>query len=139
MARGHPEGLPDLFLDRSLGGKQVPSRLRAEGLRLLTLTEVYGRPRDEEILDVEWLELAGRNGWAVLMKDDRIRYREIERHALITHNVRAFCLSGGNLRAADMAVQFMQVLDKMAAACLAPPPCLYVVSASGMRKVELEA
>ncbi|MGE4113596.1 MAG: hypothetical protein AB7G36_05425 [Candidatus Nanopelagicales bacterium] len=139
MPRGHPERLPDLFLDRSLGGKQVPARLREEGLRLQTLAEVYGRPQDEEVLDVEWLELAGRNGWVVLMKDDRIRYRRTEREALVTHNVRAFCLSGGNLRAADMADQFLNVLDRMAAACAEPPPCLYVVSASGMRKVQLEA
>lgn len=138
MARGHPGGLPDLFIDRSLGSKQVPTRLRAEGLRLMTLAEVYGRPQDEDVLDVEWLELAGGNGWAVLMKDDRIRYRPIEREALITHNVRAFCLAGGNLRADDMADQFLNVLDEMAAACAAAPPCLYVVSASGMRKVPLD-
>ncbi len=137
MAPGHPDGLPDLFVDRSLGGKQVPARLRAEGLRLRTLAEVYGRPQDEDVLDVEWLELAGQNGWAVLMKDDRIRYRPIERQALIEHHVRAFCLAGGNLRADEMADQFLNVIDDIAAACAAEPPCLYVVSASGMRRVDL--
>lgn len=45
MQRRHPEGLPDLFLDRSLGRQQVPRLLRAAGLRVHTLSEVYGIPR----------------------------------------------------------------------------------------------
>ena len=40
----HPDGLPDLLLDRSLGRKEVPELLRAEGLRLVTLAEHYGNP-----------------------------------------------------------------------------------------------
>ncbi len=61
----HPDGLPDLFLDRSLGRVKVPSLLRAEGLRLTTLAEHYGVPADEMISDVTWLKLAGdKVGWS---------------------------------------------------------------------------
>ena len=70
MSAGHPEGLPDLFLDRSLGRRQVPALLRDAGLRLHTLAEVYGVPADEDVADTDWLELAGQRGWPVLMKDD---------------------------------------------------------------------
>ena len=90
---GHPEGLPELFLDRSLGRRQVPELLRAAGLRLRTLAEVYGIPADETIPDVDWLARAGREGWVVLMKDDRIRYRPVERAAVIDHRVRAFTVA----------------------------------------------
>jgi hypothetical protein len=45
----HPAGLPDLFLDRSLGRIQVPALLREAGLRLVTLAERYGIPEDEGI------------------------------------------------------------------------------------------
>jgi hypothetical protein len=69
----HLTGLPDLFLDRSLGRIKVPALLRAAGLRLTTLTEQYGIPADERVIDVEWLALAGTNGWVVLMKDTRVR------------------------------------------------------------------
>jgi hypothetical protein len=55
----HPAGLPDLFLDRSLGRIKVPALLRAAGLRLKTLSERYGIPADEAIADQDWLELAG--------------------------------------------------------------------------------
>ncbi len=64
----HPAGLPDLFLDRSLGRIQVPRLLRAAGLRLVTLAEYYGVPADQEVKDVVWLQLAGQSGWVVLMK-----------------------------------------------------------------------
>lgn len=137
MSAGHPEGLPELFLDRSLGRRQVPDLLRVAGLRLRTLAEVYGVPADERVTDVDWLARAGQEGWIVLMKDDRVRYRSAERAALIAFRVRAFCLTGGNLRAADMAEQYLAVLDELGTACRQPGPLLYTVSTAGLRGVDL--
>ncbi len=139
MISGHPDGLPELFLDRSLGRRQVPERLRAAGLRLRTLAEVYGIPADEAVADTEWLTRAGQLGWVVLMKDDRIRYRPAERAAVIDHQVRAFCLTSGNLRAADMAQQYLAVLDQLTEACRRPGPFLYTVSRTGLRRVSLHS
>src|SRR5258706_9122750 len=65
----HPDRLPDLFLDRSLGRIKVPRLLREAGLRLVTLAEHYGVPADEKVADEDWLELAGKSRWAVFMKD----------------------------------------------------------------------
>jgi hypothetical protein len=135
---GHPDGLPTLLLDRSLGRRQVPELFRAAGLRLHTLAEVYGIPADEAVADVEWLARAGREGWTVLMKDERIRYRPAERAALVDHGVMAFRLTSGNLRAADMAGLFLGVVDRLAAACAVPGPFLYVVSRAGLRRVDLD-
>lgn len=137
MRAGHPEGLPDLFLDRSLGRRQVPSMLRAAGLRLHTLAEVYGIPADEDVPDTAWLQLAGQRGWPVLMKDAQIRYRLAERAALVTHRAQAFCLTSGNLRAAQMAEQYLAVVDDLARACEAPGPFLYAVSARGLRRLDV--
>jgi hypothetical protein len=75
----HPVGLPDLFVDRSLGRIRVPNLLRAAGLRLVTLAERYGIPNDEIVQDTEWLADAGRRGEAVVMKDDRVRYNRPKR------------------------------------------------------------
>ncbi len=137
MSAGHPDDLPELFLDRSLGRKQVPDKLRDAGLRLRTLAEVYGIPADQDVEDVDWLARAGREGWAVLMKDERIRYRPAERKALRDHAVMAFCLSSGNLRALDMAELFLRSLRPMTAACGQPGPFLYVITRGGMRKAPL--
>ena len=47
----HPDGLPELFLDRSLGRIKVPQLLRDAGLNLVTLAEHYGVPTDESVAD----------------------------------------------------------------------------------------
>jgi PIN like domain len=129
---------PEFFLDRSLGRHQVPAMLRANELRLHTLSEVYGVPADESVADVTWLEHAGREGWVVLMKDARIRYREAERLVLIEHRVRAFCLTGGNLRAAEMGSLFLNSMDQILAASVRPGPLLYTLSKQGIRAVSLD-
>ena len=137
MTVGHPEGLPEFFLDRSLGRRQVPDLLRAAGVRLQTLAEIYGIPADETVQDVDWLARAGDQGWPVLMKDERIRYRAAERQALLVHNVQAFCLSSGNLRAVAMAEIYIRVLPRIIVACQQPGPFLYVTSSAGLRRVGL--
>jgi hypothetical protein len=137
VAAGHPQGLPDLFLDRSLGRRQVPSLLREAGLRLHTLAEVYGVPADQDVADTSWLQLAGQRGWPVLMKDERIRYRPAERAALVAHEVQAFCLTSGNLRAAVMAERYLAVINDLARACATPGPFLYAVSARSLRRLDL--
>lgn len=123
----HPDGLPDLFLDRSLGRKLVPQLLRETGLRLITLSEHYGIPADEAIADEDWLEFAGTSGMAVLMKDARIRYNRAEREAVKRHQVQAFCLTRQDLTGADMAARFIDNIDAIAEACAQPGPFIYAV------------
>ena len=81
----HPDRLPDLFVDRSLGRIEVPRLLRDHGLRLTTLAERYGIPADERVSDVRWLKDSGERGEAVLMKDGSHtlqRSREDRGHAI---------------------------------------------------------
>lgn len=115
----------------------MPTLLRAEGLRVHTLAEVYGTPADEGIADVEWLTFAGSRGWPVLMKDERIRYRPAERAAVVAHRVQAFFLTSGNLRAATMASHYLAVMDQISVASHEPGPFLYAVSRDGLRRVDL--
>lgn len=134
----HPDGLPDLFLDRSLGRKQVPQLLRDAGLRLTTLAEHYGVPADENVSDVEWLELAGRNGWAVLLKDARIRSRTVERETLQRFKVRCFCITRQDLTAAQMAQRYLDHLDAITNACVDPGPFIYAVQERRIERLELD-
>lgn len=111
----HPDGLPGLFLDRSLGRNKVPALLRAEGLRLTTLAEHYGDPEDEDVTDEEWLALAGENRWVV--KDARVRYNRAERETVREH-LRCFCLSNRNLTGDEMTQRFIANLQS---ACRSGP------------------
>ncbi|MCP4968147.1 MAG: hypothetical protein GY926_23290 [bacterium] len=133
----HPDGLPDLFLDRSLGRIKVPTLLRSAGLRLITLAEHYGIPADETVPDETWLELAGTEGWVVFMKDTRIRYNPAEREAVKSHQVRCFCLSSQSLTGDDMAARFLVNLARITAACDQSGPFIYAVHKNRIEKLTL--
>lgn len=45
-------------------------------------------PIDRGMADEDWLPIVGENGWVVLMRDKRIRYRKPERDRLMTHGAR---------------------------------------------------
>ncbi len=134
----HPDALPDLFLDRSLGRIKVPQLLRASGLRLVTLAEHYGMPSDERVKDEEWLELAGASGWAVFMKDTRIRYKPAERDAVVRHAVRCFCLTSQSLPADEMARRFLDNLPAIATVCRTDAgPFIYAVHSHKIERLAL--
>lgn len=133
----HPDKLPDLFLDRSLGRVKVPELLRAEGLRLVTLSEHYGVPADEKVADEDWLELAGSRKWVVFMKDTRIRYNEAERLAVKAHAVQAFCLSNQSVNAEDMAKRFIDNLEAIEEAATEPGPFIYAVQQNRIERLTM--
>ncbi len=133
----HPDGLPELFLDRSLGRIQVPRLLRSAGLRLVTLAEYYGVPADERVADVEWLELAGSSGWVVFLKDARIRSRTVEREAVQHFGVRYFCITRQDLTAAQMADRYLDHLGTIADACSEPGPFIYAVHERRVERLDL--
>ena len=133
----HPDGLPDLFLDRSLGRHKVPDLLRDAGLRRVTLSEHYGIPADEGIADTEWLGLAGRNGWAMFLKDARIRSRTVEREAVEAFSVRCFCISRQDLTAPQMAERYFTHLDAITAACAEDGPFIYAVHERRIERLDL--
>lgn len=133
----HPDRLPDLFLDRSVGRVKVPGLLRATGLRLVTLAEHYGFPEDESVADEAWLELAGSRRWAVFMKDARVRYRVAERETVRAHRVRCFCLASQQLTGDAMAARFLDNLDAIADACAEDGPFIYAVHAKRIEHLRL--
>ena len=135
----HPDALPDLFLDRSLGRIKVPQLLRDAGLRLVTLAEHYGVPTDEAVVDEEWLELAGTSGWAVFMKDTRIRYNPAERSSVLRHSVQCFCLTSQSLASEEMARRFLDNLNAIAQACEDDPgPFIYAVHSTRIERLRLD-
>jgi hypothetical protein len=81
---------------------------------------------------VEWLRVVGRRGWAVLTKDDRIRYREAEKRAIAEAQVRAFFLAPRGLTGPENGQVFVRALGRMVAFCAGNrPPFIAKVFASG--------
>ncbi len=117
----------------------MPGLLRDAGLRLLTLAEHYGIPADENVPDEEWLELAGLQGWAVLMKDKRIRYNRRERDVVSTFRVRCFCLASQRLSGTEMARRYLRNLDAITRACQEDGPLIYAVHHNRIERLPLSA
>jgi PIN like domain len=134
----HPDRLPDLFLDRSLGRIKVPRLLRQAGLRLTTLGERYGVPADESVTDERWLRDAGDRGEAVFMKDARVRYNRAEKLAIVSSGVRCFCLARRDLPADEMAARFLRNLESITLACAEPGARLYAVHEHRIERLLLE-
>jgi hypothetical protein len=64
--------------------------------------------------DEKWLPLAAARGWLVLMRDQRVRYRELEKNALHESGAGAFVFTGGQATAGDTADIVCQLLPKFA-------------------------
>ena len=118
---------PKFFLDRSLGRKAVPEALRADDWEIITLAEHYGVPADEQVADVEWIREAAEQGWPILMKDKRIRYRQAERQAVIEHGARCFVITRGDLSSAEMVRRFVANKATILAWVAEPGPYIYTV------------
>lgn len=117
------------FVDASLG-PGVAARLKAAGLEIVYHDEVF----QQQTPDEEWLQAAGRNGWVVLTKDRRIRYKPNERAALEREGVRQFRLVAGNLTGPAIADAFIAAIPVMRA-CLETRPGFFIAHLSKAGKL----
>ncbi len=63
--------------------------------------------------DEVWLPKVGREKWALLTADKRIRYNLLEKKALAEHNVMEFVFASGNLSGDEMGKALEKALPKM--------------------------
>jgi hypothetical protein len=124
----------EFFVDRSLG-KSIVLGLRAKGLRIRSMADVYGEKRARELDDEDWLKDAGANGWVVLTKDRAIRRRPSEREALMSAGVRVFCLTSADLRGAEQLARLDSNLHRILKQAQCPGPYIYGVYDSGIRRL----
>jgi hypothetical protein len=118
---------PEFFIDRSIGRRAVADALQACGLVVHTMASVYGEQIGQGLTDEIWLRDVGERGWVVLMKDDAIRRRPLERDALIAGGVRAFCLANAQLRGEEMARRFVENRHRILRQARQPGPYIYGV------------
>jgi len=100
---------PEFFLDRSLG-RITANRLRDAGYVVHLIADHYANDASD-IPDEQWIAEGCLNGWILLTKDKRIRYRAAEFEALVQGHL--FCLVGGNLDTEGMAAAFLSAMPKI--------------------------
>lgn len=76
--------------------------------------------------------LAGPQGWIALLRDKRVRHREVERAAILEARLAAFVFTGGQVTATDVTKILIKRLDKMIKIAVSEPrPFLYTITAGG--------
>lgn len=126
---------PEFLVDRSLGRHHLSNALRTLGFVVHTLADVYGERRAQEVEDQEWIERAGREGWVVLTKDDRIRYRDVERDAFVAANLRVFCLTSRGLRKEEQTARFVDNINRIVQRSRRPGPYIFGVYPKRLQRI----
>lgn len=83
--------------------------------------------------DEDWIELAGRENWVVLTKDDRIRYRRVERDAFVGVRLRVFCLT--KLRGEEETACFVSNINRILQRARRPGPYIYGVYEKRLKRI----
>jgi hypothetical protein len=125
---------PEFFVDRSLG-KSIVEALRAQGLTVHSMADIYGEDEAQRLADEVWLRDAGKNDWIVLTKDDAIRRRPAERDALTEAAVRAFCLTTAQLRGAEQINRFVRNRHRILNQARKQGPYIFGVYESGLKRL----
>lgn len=90
--------------------------------------------------DDVWLPVIGQRGLVVITRDQRIRYRPVERIAWVEHRVRGFVLTGaGSQSTADSKAILDQHWSRIESFVSTAPdgPWMYALTKSGLREIDL--
>ena len=119
---------PVFYIDESIYSKTLSEELERVGISVR-------RPRVDipaGTPDIDWLATAGAQGWIVLMRDQRIRYRALELESLTAAGVGAFVLTAGQATAKTTALVVLPKLHKIVnIARSEPKPFLYTFGLTG--------
>ena len=104
--------------------------MRAFGEDVIHITETF--PDDTH--DTEYLSRVGSEGWFLVTRDNRIRYRPAERTALKEHQIGAFFMGGKNRNRCELIRQLVRNWRRMKElARKTPAPFAFHVPPSGTK------
>jgi predicted nuclease of predicted toxin-antitoxin system len=120
------------FIDRSLGIDPIRTELSKADLEVKIHDDIFARDEEDRV----WLQVVGEKGWVVLTKDQRLRYRPLEKAALRSSRARVFVLTAGNLRGVEIASVFLAALPQICKILHSlPGPFVASVSQSGRVRI----
>jgi len=91
----------------------VPEALRAAGLDLRVHDELFPQATQ----DVVWLTEAGAQRWVVITRDDRIRYNQLEKQAVLAAKLRFFSITSSSLTGHEAAALILSALRQISRLC----------------------
>jgi PIN like domain len=121
------------FLDHSCSGNEIRDGLRAAGLQVFTLKEVF----DPSVADDRWLAHCGRKGWVVLSRDAKIRTGTnpanlLAREAIVRSGVRMFILRAQGAKQPEHVEIVLRAHKTILLACSQyPGPFIAIINRKG--------
>ena len=91
------------FVDNNLS-EQLARGMKAFGEDVVHLREFFAPDTEDPV----WLERIGSEGWFLITRDDRVRFRPAELTALKENQVGAFFLGGKNLNRCQLIQQVVR-------------------------------
>jgi len=91
-------------------------------------------------LDDEWLPIVGQERLVVITRDQRIRYRAVEKRLWKEHSVRGFVLTGRTSQSTDASLRILAlhwVELTMLATTRAEGPWMYAVTTDRVHEIPL--
>lgn len=101
------------FVDECLGTVKVPAALRAAGVEVKTLADVF-TPGTH---DAEWLAALHGREWIVLTKDKNIRRHPLEAQALVAADLRVFVVTATDLTGEETGAVIVDALPRIRRFC----------------------
>lgn len=98
---------PVFFVDRSVGGIILPTRLATSGIHVVRHDDHFA----QDATDEEWIEEVARRGWYALSTDKRIHSNPVQRDAVIAAGLGFFVLTGANAPMLELADNFVCTFD----------------------------
>jgi hypothetical protein len=125
------------LLDRSLGGRQLVTRLRGENWDATTLSELFGDDRAQRMADEEWIGTGAEGGYLLLTKDHRIANRPLEARAIYMNEARVIAFARGDMTAEQMGDICLTFADAIHRLARVSGPFVRSLSQSGLRNKRL--
>lgn len=96
------------FIDNNLS-EQLAQGMNAFGEDVVHLKQFFADDADDEV----WLKRIGEEGWFLVTRDERVRYRPSELAALKANEVGAFFLGGKNRSRCELIQQLVRNWPRM--------------------------
>lgn len=129
------ESTPTFYVDESIFSNVLIAALTAAGISFdrAGLTVPFGAS------DEDWLSHCGKHHLVALTRDQRIRYRALEKRALVDHGVGCFTFTQGQATAGDSAARIIALMPRMVSIAKSRPrPFLYTFGvAAPLARVKL--
>ena len=119
---------PVLFIDRCAWSRKLGQALTAASIPYVVHQDHFSHDTADEV----WLTAVRDNGWLILTRDQRIRYKVNEHRALVNSRLLMFVLTQGGLTAQETGTIVVKAYPQIVRlAAQTEPPALFSVTRAG--------